>query len=241
LHVKASLFAVSLAVLAALSMVSCGGSSDQEVQGYAPEIDPGRFSAVVDNPFFPLGRGTTFSYSTPDGDERVEIVVTDQTRDVMGVACVVVESREYEDDELVEVTLDWYAQDAGGSVWYFGEDTRAYGEDGTESSAGSWEAGVDGAEPGIIMPGAPVLGEPYRQEYYAGHAEDMGQVVRLDGSVAVPYGTFSDALVTRDWTPLEPDVSEHKYYVRDVGLVLEDEGRTRVELVRMVRSSSSTD
>lgn len=112
----------------------------------------------------------------------------------MGVSCAVVESREDEQGRLAEITLDWYAQGADGSIRYFGENTRAIKEDGTENRAGSWEAGLDGAQPGIIMPGNPEIGVPYRQEYDKGRAEDMGQVERLDGQVTVPYGTFEGGL-----------------------------------------------
>jgi hypothetical protein len=178
------------AVLAALVLSSCVGSDAERAESYLPEVDPSRFSATVDNAFFPLVPGTTFHYRTPDGSERVEVTVTDRKREVMGVECTVVESREYEDDRLAEITLDWYAEDVQGSVWYFGEDTRAFAEDGSEARAGSWEAAVDGAHPGVVIPGAPVLGQPYRQEYYAGRAEDVGQVERLDGVVEVPYGSF---------------------------------------------------
>jgi hypothetical protein len=224
---------VARAVLAGAVLTACSPAARPGTEEYVPEISPENFTTVVDNPFFPLEPGTTLRYRTPDGSEEVEVTVTEETRSVMGVECRVVRSSEYEDGDLVEVTGDWYAQDAAGSVWYFGEDTRSYGEDGAESRAGSWEAGVDGAQPGIIMPGQPVVGEPYRQEYYAGHAEDMGRVEHLDGTVAVPYGSFDGVLVTRDWTPLEPGLEEHKYYVRGVGLVLEDEGRTRVELIEV--------
>jgi hypothetical protein len=222
-----------------VALASCGGSGGEKAADYRPDIIPANFTSVVDNPYFPLLPGTTFHYRTPDGAERVDVTVTSETRVVMGVACTVAESREYEGDRLAEVTHDWYAQDDDGSVWYFGEETVAYSEDGSESRSGSWEAGVDGALPGIIMPGESVVGEPFRQEYYAGRAEDMGQVERLDAAVQVPYGTFDNALVTRDWTPLEPDAVEHKYYVSGVGLVLEDEGAARVELVDVTLSEDA--
>ena len=134
------------------------------------------------------------------------------------------------------ITSDWYAQDNDGNVWYFGEDSREY-EDGEEvSTEGSWQAGVDGAQPGIIMKANPRIGDSYRQEYYPGEAEDMGQVIRLNESASVPYGSFGEVLVILEWNPLEPDVIEHDYYAPGVGAILEVvvEGEPeRVELVEI--------
>ena len=242
------------AMFALLLLASCSGTGEQEAateteagagaemeaeagaEAYAPEIDPARFTSFVNNPFYPLLPGMGFVYETPDGSERVEVTVTDRTKEIMGVACVVVENREYEDGVLTEETIDWFAQDADGNVWYFGEATREFAEDGTVSTAGSWEAGQDGAFPGVIMPGTPKVGEPFRQEYFPGHAEDMGEVVDLDGSATVPHGTFEGVLVIKEWNPLEPGASELNYYARGVGLVLEDEGGQRVELVEVTRA-----
>ncbi len=240
------------AMVALLLLASCSGTGEEEAateteaaaevaseaaaEVYAPEIDPARFTSFVNHPFYPLLPGMGLVYETPDGSERVEVTVTDRTREIMGVACVVVENREYEDGVLTEETIDWFAQDAHGSVWYFGEDSKAFEDDGTVSTAGSWEAGRDGALPGVIMPGTPKVGEPFRQEYFVGHAEDMGEVVDLDGSVTVPHGTFEGVLVIKEWNPLESGASEHNYYARGIGLVLEDEGGQRVELVEVIRA-----
>ena len=137
------------------------------------------------------------------------------------------------DDELVEDTYDWYAQDKEGNVWYMGEDSKEYEDGAVVSTEGSWEAGVDGAKPGMIMKGNPQAGDSYRQEYYKGEAEDMAKVISLNESVSVPYGSFENCLQTEEWTPLEPDVLEHKYYAPSVGLVLEVdiESEDRVELI----------
>jgi hypothetical protein len=227
------LYTVGAGMLYAL--VGCGEpaeeAADRAAEAYAPAIDAARFVATVDNPYFPLVPGTRFVYETPDGGERVEVRVTEETKTIMGVACTVVMLREFEDGELVEETADWYAQDADGNVWYFGEDTKEYEDGEVVSTAGSWQAGVDGAQPGIIMPGAPTVGQSYRQEYYAGQAEDMGEVVSLEESVTVPYGSVERALKMREWTPLEPGDEEHAYYAPGVGLVLEIEGDERLELV----------
>jgi len=222
----------TIVLLVGLSiLVSCGQRAEESEEVYAPQIDPARFVEQVDNEFFPLVPGTTFLYELASGSEHVEIYVTEERREVMGVSCVVVRDREYEDEELVEETHDWYAQDADGNVWYFGEDTKELEGGEVVSIAGSWEAGVDGALPGIVMKGQLVVGESYSQEYYKGHAEDMGEVLRLGDTVTVPYGSFEDVLVTKEWTPLEPGVEEQKYYAPGVGLILEVEGGDRMELV----------
>ena len=122
----------------------------------------------------------------------------------------------------MEVTEDWYAQDAAGNVWYFGEETAEYEDGEIVSTAGAWEAGVDGAQPGIIMPATPAIGVTYRQEFYAGEAEDVAVAVEVDQSVDVPAGSFDAVLVTEDWTPLEPDSRERKSYAPGVGLVMEE-------------------
>jgi hypothetical protein len=154
------------------------------------------------------------------GGARNEVVVTDRTRQVMGVTATVVRDTETRDGVLVEATNDWFAQDRGGNVWYLGEETREV-RGGELSPAGSWEAGVDGALPGIIMKADPRVGDAYRQEYYPGKAEDMGKVVRVGASETVPFRSMDGLLVTQDWTPLEPEVVEEKYYASGVGLVLE--------------------
>ncbi len=219
----------------ALALGGCGGEA-----GCSPEIDPADFVRDVTNQYFPLEPGTTLVYEgqTADGLERVEDRVTTERRVVMGVSCVVLHDRVSLDGSLIEETFDWYAQDREGNVWYFGEDSKDYEDGKVTSTKGSWEAGVDGAQPGIIMQADPQVGDSYRQEYYAGEAEDMAKVVELGQSVTVPAGSYSDVLVTRDWTPLEPDVEEQKYYAPGVGLVLEQfvkGGEGRVELIEVRR------
>jgi hypothetical protein len=190
---------------------------------YAPVIDAARFTSVVDNPYFPLVPGTRWVL-VGSGDVAGEvdtIEVLDETRTVMGVECVVVSDIVSIDGDPVEVTKDWYAQDADGNVWYFGEETAEYEGGEVVSTAGAWEAGVDGAQPGIIMPAQPRVGVTYRQEFYAGEAEDVARAIELDATVETPLRTFEDVLVTEDWTPLEPDVREEKSYAPGIGLVFE--------------------
>lgn len=190
---------------------------------YEPGIDPSAFVAVIDNPYFPLSPGMRWVYegSGEAAGEVDEVTVLDETRTVMGVECIVVRDEVSHDGELVELTEDWYAQDAEGNVWYFGEATAEYEAGAVSSTVGSWEAGVDGAQPGIIMPAEPAIGAAYRQEFAAGEAEDMAEVVEIGATASVPFASFDEVLVTEDWTPLEPDIRERKSYALGVGLIAE--------------------
>ena len=213
-------------------------SSDSAGVVYQPQIDPANFVDVIDNPFFPYTPGTKYIYEgeTQDGLERIEVEILDETREVMGVTTTVIRDTVSLDGKLVEDTFDWYAQDKEGNVWYFGEDSKEYENGKVVSTEGSWEAGVDGAEPGIMMQANPQVGQVYRQEYYVGEAEDMAGVLSLSESESVPYGSFDNLLMTREWTPLEPGMVEHKYYAPGVGLILEvvvEGGSGRVELIQI--------
>jgi hypothetical protein len=188
-----------------------------------PEFDPGRFVNEVDNKFFPLTPGTTMFYEgESDGVPTSDVFrVTHQKEQILGVDCVVVRDQAYEAGVLVEDTLDWFAQDADGNVWYFGEDSKELDEFGNViSTAGSWRAGENGALPGIIMLADPRKGDRYQQEFAEDVAEDMAQVISVDEAVSVEYGDFEGVLVTREWSPLERGVVEHKYYAEGVGFVL---------------------
>jgi hypothetical protein len=197
-------------------MVGCTTSSSQEQhKAYNPQIDPTDFTTKVDNEYFPMHPGTTFIYQGKG--ERDEMSVTHETKRIMGVECFVVDDRAWEGGKLIEKTYDWYAQDKEGTVWYFGEDTKEYENGQVTSTKGSWEAGVDGAKPGIIMPAHPKVGQSYHQEYYPGEAMDMARVLSSNASITVPYGSFDEVLETKEWTPLQPGFYEKKYYVRGVG------------------------
>lgn len=203
---------------------------------YAPSIDPANFVDAVDNPYFPLVPGSRWVYEgDSDGEsERIEVEVLEPRRDIMGISAVIVRDTVYINDEIVEDTYDWFAQDVEGNVWYLGEDTREY-EDGVPiNSDGAWEYGVDGALPGIVMPAEPAVGDAYRQELYVGEAEDMGEILEVDATVTIGLGEYSDVVVTEDWTPLDPDVIENKSYAPGVGLIYETHvagGEGTVELV----------
>jgi len=191
-----------------------------EDEPYEPQFDPADFVEGIDNPYLPWTPGTTLIYE--GGDERVEVTVTDETREIMGIAATVVHDRVFVDGELMEDTYDWYAQDAAGNVWYLGEETEEYENGEVVSTEGSWEAGVDGAQPGIAMLAQPEVGETYRQEFYEGEAEDVAKVFARGESVTVPAGSYDEVLVTEDWTPLDPDIIEHKFYAVGVGVVREE-------------------
>ncbi len=212
---------IARVLTASLALVGIAAASARAGAGhYQPHIDPMNFQTVVDNPYFPLVPGTTFKLVEKLGKHTSEneVTVTAETRVIMGATCVVVRDVVRENGNVSEETFDWYAQDRQGNVWYFGEDTKEYHANGKVDTEGSWEAGVDRNQPGIIMPGNPVPGAPYRQEYGPGHAEDMGQVVAVNDSVKVPYGSFGGCVRTKEWSLLEPG-TEKKWYARGVGVV----------------------
>ena len=203
---------------------------------YSPHIDPADFTTKIDNKYFPLKRGTTLVYrgKTKDATVGDVVAVTSDTKQIMGVECVVVDDKVTEDGKLAEQTYDWYAQDKKGNVWYFGEDSKEINNGKVTSTEGSWEAGKNGAKPGTIMPAHPKVGHTYRQEYSKGVAEDMARPLKLDGSASVPYGSFDHTLVTYEWTPLDPNVSAHKYYAARVGTILEAAAKGPPERLELV-------
>ncbi len=205
---------------------------------YDPVIDPANFVAKIDNPFFPLVPGTTFIYEgqTSEGLMRDVFAVTHNTRVIDGVTCVEVHDSVFTDGELTEDTLDWFAQDKDGNVWYFGENTAEL-EDGLISTIdGTFMAGVDGDKPGIVMKAQPAVGDFYRQEFSLGNAEDEAETLGLNASVTVPYGSFQHCLRSEETTPLEPDALEDKFYASGVGNVLtvDEETGERCELVQII-------
>jgi len=188
-----------------------------------PTVDPSNFVRDVTNKFFPLKPGTTFFYEgTRDGvPSRNETNVTHRTKRIVGVRCIEVHDQAFENGILVEDTLDWYAQDIYGNVWYFGEDSKELDPGGNViSTQGSWEAGVNDAQPGIIMEADPQVGDRYSQEIAKGVAEDMARVLSLDEATCVAYGCFDHLLLTRETSRLDPGVVEQKYYAAGVGFIL---------------------
>ncbi len=230
-----------LAAVLLLALAACGGSEEptgQEPtsssttqateapilpQGDEPfALDPADFVTGIDNLYWPMTQGSSWVYRETDrkGDvQKVVVTVTDKEKMILGIPATVVHDVVTQEGKLIEDTLDWYAQDRWGNVWYLGEETTEY-EDGKASTAGSWEAGVDGAQAGVLLPGQPEVGVAYRQEYYEGEAEDAGEILSLDEQVEVPFGSFDGVLMTKDWTPLEPQLVEHKFYAKGTGPVL---------------------
>jgi hypothetical protein len=192
------------------------------------------FSAHVTNPWFPLAPGSRYVYTgIKDGRPSREVLtVTRRTQTIAGKPCAVVDDRLFIGGRLGERTTDWYTQDAQGNVWYYGEQTATLDRRGqVTSTSGTWRAGVAGAEPGIYMPAHPRIGQSGRQEYYKGEAEDHFKVLSLLGK---------NAVLTQEWTPLEPGVVDHKFYVRGIGVVLEQAergGNERNELISFNRPS----
>lgn len=239
---------ISLLLASGLALAVAGGCGGGSGGGPAlptgsdpVELDPTTFSTTIDKPYWPMKPGTTWIYRETEGGRelKVEVTVTDETRTVMGIEARVVHDVVTEDGQLVEDTLDWYAQDSDGNVWYLGEDTKEYENGKVVTTAGSWEAGVDGAQPGIVVPATPEVGTTYRQEYYAGEAEDSATVLSLDERVEVPAGEFAEVFMTKDFTPLDVKILEHKFYARGVGPVLVlgiSGGSGREELVEISTS-----
>jgi hypothetical protein len=229
---------------AVLLLAACGGGSKSSAGSELPqgsesvELDPADFTTDIDNPYWPMSPGSRWVYRETDGNgdvQRVVVTVTDRTKTIDGIeARVVHDLVTTPDGEKVEDTFDWYAQDKDGNLWYLGEDTKEYENGKVVSTEGSWEHGVDGAQAGIMVPADPKQGLEYREEYYAGHAEDGAEVLSVDGKVQVPFGMSRDAMITRNYSGIEPSVEEVKFYARGVGPVLEllvSGGSGRDELV----------
>jgi hypothetical protein len=221
--------------IAALFAVSCSEETIIETDTFDPDytafIIPANFDNSVNNPFLPFIPGSTFTMmgESEDGVEKTEIQVLSETKIILGVVCTVVRDRVYIDNQLIEDTFDWYAQDKDGNVWYMGEDVDNYENGALKDHAGSWEAGVDGAEPGIVMLGRPVQGLHYRQEFLKGEAEDRGEIVGRGITVIVAAGTFANCIKIRETTPLDKGFLEYKYYAPGVGFIKVEVVATTVE------------
>jgi hypothetical protein len=228
-----------------VTLSACGGGASRDPgnaaspalpQGHeSVHLDPADFTVDITNPYWPMQAGDRWVLEEAEADvvERIEITVLDETREIAnGIEARVVRDVHTVDGTVVEDTYDWYAQDSEGNIWYFGEDTTAY-EDGQASTEGSWEAGVDGAQPGVVIPAEPTVGLTYRQEYLADEAEAEALVLSTDERVEGSAGSWTDVLMTRDTTQVEPDVSELKFFAPGVGpvLVLQTSGGTAREVL----------
>ena len=190
-----------------------------EGETYAPAIDLANFDDPIANDYFSLQPGLVTVFE--GGGEHVEVTVTEETKVIMGVTTHVITDQVFVDGELQEDTVDWYAADNVGNVWYFGEKTAEYENGQITTTEGSWEAGVDGALPGIIMLADPRVGDSYRQVFYKGQAEDVASVYELDQSITVPADSYDRILVTEDWSLLTP-AHERKWYAPNIGVVFEE-------------------
>jgi hypothetical protein len=203
----------------ATELVGCAAGADAG-GGYNPQVVPSDFTTTIDNPYYPIDPGTTQHLKDSAGNVVV-IEVTQDTKTILGVTTRVVhDTVSTPDGKLEEDTWDWFAQDKAGSVWYFGEDTIKYSPDGGGDKTGTWTGGVDCAKPGVVMEAHPKIGDSYRQEFYAGKAEDQADVLSLGETVTVPAGTFTNCLKTRDYTRFSPGADENKYYCAGVGNLL---------------------
>jgi hypothetical protein len=200
---------------------------------YDPDIDEGDFERPTFHPLFPFKPGTTWIYheQTDEGLEVNVVTVTDETIEIDDVECTVVHDTVALDGELFEDTLDYFAADEDGNVWYFGEHTQTLEDGLVVSLDGTFTAEVDGAKAGIIMLAKPTLDTTYRQEFLINEAEDVATVVSLNETVTVPFGTFHHCLKTADYTALEPGVIEYKFYAPGIGMVLEDNPDTGTQVV----------
>jgi hypothetical protein len=206
---------------------------------YDPVIVPANFVTTIDNPYFPLTPGTTRIYvaQTAHGVVSNVVATTHNTVVILGVTCVEVHDVVYTDGEVTEDTLDWFAQDRDGNVWYFGENTLEIAGGLVVSIEGSFKAGVDGARPGIIMKAHPTIGDYFRQEFVLGQGEDVEEVIGLNESVTVPYGSFNHCVKVQETTALEPDTIVHDFYAPGIGPVLSIEmpSNERLELVQITK------
>jgi hypothetical protein len=191
---------------------------------YNPVIDSTSFTNAITNPYWPVTVGRRWTYVGTDAGiaESVSVVVDTSTKVILGVTCAVVRDMVYKNGSLVEDTYDWYAQDAGGNVWYFGEDSKEMANGSVVSTEGSWESGVNGAKPGIVMFADPQPGLIYRQEYLFEEAEDWAQVVSVLDTCTIGLGKFDEVVKTEEWTPLDPGIKECKYYALGIGLIKEE-------------------
>ena len=242
--------AVTAAVLPVLLFGCGGGSGKSETaagstlpqSSETPQLYPADFTTQIDNRYLPLPVGARWQIRVTDQEGTVQhevITVTNETKRIAdGVTTRVVHDVVNEDGRPAEITDDWYAQDKDGNVWYFGEDTAEISPKGKRDRSGSWEAGVNGADAGIAMLAHPMPGQTYREEYYAGHAEDRSRVLALDQQAEVPFGHFRNVVLAEDYSPVEPNVLELKFYAPGIGQVLAQTvsgGSEREELISFTK------
>ena len=245
---RTSTAAVALVMLiagfAATASGSRGANGTRLPRGSEPvKINPADFSSNIDNRQWPMTVGSRWVYRVTDMSsgsvKRQVITVTDRTKVMAdGVRARVVSDVVTDHGKPIEVTEDWYAQDRKGNVWYFGEHTTAF-KHGKSTDNGSWQAGVGGAMPGVALPAKPKVGLSYREEYSKGVAEDQSRILALNAQAQVHAGHYKNVVLAEDFSPIEPDVSELKFYAQGSGqavLALDVSGGSdREELITYTR------
>jgi hypothetical protein len=238
LVVPLALFLATVALVACSSDSGKEGKTSSQLQTDTVDtLDPSNFSLPVDNPYFPLTPGTTYRHEgVKEGKRAVDVfTVTPDTKMILGVENTVVVDKLYVDGRLEEIAHDWYTQDRQGNVWYFGETIKEFDRKGNQIPAkGAWQAGVDGARPGIAMPARPTVGLVFRPEYYKGKAEDRYRILDLSAKVTTPYGSFQSVLVMSEQTRLEPGVLGLKYHAPGFGQIRESVAKGPHETLSLV-------
>lgn len=236
--IAAALVGTAMVAVLLASMTGAGAApAARTSSSYEPVLDPANFVSVIDNPYYPLPVGRVLVYKgVRDGQQQIDkVTVTDRTKVLEGItATTITDVAKTPDGTLLEKTTDWYAQDKQGNVWYLGEDTAAY-ENGQVDTSGSWQAGVNDGEPGIIMEANPHIPDAYRQEYLQGEAEDTAWITGVSGSVKVPYATLYHVLTSLEHTVLEPDVVDMKIYAPGLGIVMEQAIAGGQEVAKLVK------
>ncbi|MEP6576078.1 MAG: hypothetical protein ABJB85_06605 [Nitrososphaerota archaeon] len=239
--VKQSKISMLIAIPITILILMLTSNIALHVQAASVAFDKSNFHnpLKIDNKYFPLKPGTTMIYNgTSDGDPTRDLfVVTNDTKQILGILTRVIHDDGYLKGDHEETTNDWFAQDDQGNVWYMGEFTTDLSNKG--SHEGSWEAGVKGAKPGIVMEADPKVGDTYNQEFAKGVAEDKGTILSLNENISVPYGSFSDVLKTKDFSPLEPDIVENKYYAQNIGEIkaMSVKGESEVETLTQINGT----
>jgi hypothetical protein len=223
-------------LLAATLVAPSLASAVPRPRDWNPSIDPANFVQTVDNQYFPLPVGRTLKYqgSTKDGTETLEVQVTNRTKTILGVATTVMIETHKLNGQLEEISENWFAQDRNGNVWYFGEFSQSYQNGVPVSTDGSWEAGVADAKPGIVMRADPQVGDIDFQEFAPGVAQDQYQVKSISETSTVLQGSYSGVVETKEWTSLEPNSIEKKYYAPGIGLIMEVDASGKLELVEII-------
>ncbi len=229
--------AIAMAGVVTAGALGAGALAKAPTSAGGAGVNPADFTAPVANPYYPLVPGTVSEYRGTEDKDRLHeyLTVTHKTKVIQGVTTTVVHDVLFRNGVLGEKTTDWYAADNYGNVWYFGEDTAVYAPNGhVISTEGTWQAGVDGAMAGTIMPAGPGPTDAYRQEFYRGHAEDQAWIVQNTAKVTVPYGSLDHLVRSFEWTRLEPGVVALKFYAPGLGIVLEHDVAGGSELLQLV-------